>query len=146
MAAHSYASAYPADLKVDPAIKSFFEEFYKASDSPETIESYADFFTDDASLTMASSSVKGKDEIITLRKGMWAHIGARKHTVPQIFPFGNDAEEAMLQGSVDFTLINGKELSLPWGGYAKLVKADGSVKMSTYQVYIDMAPVMQALM
>lgn len=55
----SYASQYP-DLTIDPAIKQFFEEFYKISDTPDAHEKYAESFTEDATLVMASKTVKGR--------------------------------------------------------------------------------------
>lgn len=57
---HSYASEYPAGIDFDPAYKQFFEDFYAASDKPGEHEKYADNFTDDATLIMASKTVKGR--------------------------------------------------------------------------------------
>lgn len=54
----SYASEYP-DADVDPAFKRFFEEFYAISDTPHAHERYAQQFTEDATLIMASKKVKG---------------------------------------------------------------------------------------
>jgi hypothetical protein len=55
----SYSSTYP-DISVDPAVKKFYEDFYKTSDTPDAHEKYADFFTDDATLKVASKMAKGK--------------------------------------------------------------------------------------
>lgn len=57
---HSYASEYPAGIDFDPAYKKFFEDFYAVSDTPDVHENYADNFTDDATLIMASKTVKGR--------------------------------------------------------------------------------------
>lgn len=69
---------------------------------------------------------------------MWTAVDARKHTVPKIFPFGNDANEFMLYGTVDLSLKNGGSASLEWAGRAKVVKSatDGKMRMSFYQVYL----------
>jgi len=58
----SYASEYP-DVDIDPAIKKFFEEFYAISDTPDAHEKYAQQFTEDATLIMASKKVKGSSGI-----------------------------------------------------------------------------------
>lgn len=54
-----YTSQYP-DVPVDPAIKKYFEEFYKTSDTPGADEKYTNSFTEDATLIMASKTVKGR--------------------------------------------------------------------------------------
>jgi hypothetical protein len=60
---HTYASEYPAGVKVDEGIKSFFEEFYKISDTgtDEAHVKYADQFTEEATLVIASKVGKGRD-------------------------------------------------------------------------------------
>jgi hypothetical protein len=58
---HSYKSEYPAGVQVDDGIKAFFEEFYKTSDTPDAHEKYADSFTGDATLVMASKKVAGRE-------------------------------------------------------------------------------------
>jgi hypothetical protein len=55
-----YASEYPK-LDLDPDFKSFFEDFYATSDTPDAHEHYVKYFTDDATLIMASKTVKGSD-------------------------------------------------------------------------------------
>lgn len=54
-----YTSQYP-DVPVDSTLKKYFEEFYKTSDTPGADEQYANSFTEDATLIMASKTVKGK--------------------------------------------------------------------------------------
>jgi hypothetical protein len=52
--AHSYSSQYPLEVVVDEGMKAFFEEFYKTSDTLDAHDKYADSFTGDATLIMAS--------------------------------------------------------------------------------------------
>lgn len=56
----SYASEYP-DISVDPAVKAFFETFYRVSDTPDAHEEYARSFTPGATLVMASTKACGYD-------------------------------------------------------------------------------------
>lgn len=80
---------------------------------------------------------------------MWTAVDSRKHTVPKIFPFGNNADEFMLYGTVDLTLKNGGSASLEWAGRAKVVKSatDGKLRMSFYQVYlVSTSPLMNDAM
>ena len=64
--AHSYKSEYPAGVQIDDGIKAFFEEFYSTSDTPDTHEKYADSFTGDATLIMASKKGVGREGIFIL--------------------------------------------------------------------------------
>jgi hypothetical protein len=63
--AHSYKSEYPPGIQIDEGIKQFFEEFYKLSDtapvSSDAHEKYADAFTKDATLIIASKKGVGRD-------------------------------------------------------------------------------------
>jgi len=61
----SYASEYP-DVSVNPAVKHFFEQFYKISDTPDAHQQYADSFTENATLVMASKTVKGRSGMTKL--------------------------------------------------------------------------------
>ena len=54
-----YASEYP-DTPVNPGIQTFFETFYKTSDTPDAHDRYADSFTKDAVLIMASKKATGR--------------------------------------------------------------------------------------
>lgn len=56
----SYASEYP-NVPFDPSYKNFFEHFYKTSDTPDAHDKYADAFTQDATLIMASKKAQGRD-------------------------------------------------------------------------------------
>jgi hypothetical protein len=58
---HSYKSEYPSGVQIDDGIKAFFEEFYKTSDTPDVHEKYADNFTKDATLIMASKKGVGRE-------------------------------------------------------------------------------------
>jgi hypothetical protein len=56
-----YSASVPSDGAVKPEIKTYFEKFYAISDTPDGHERYADFFTTDATLIMASNKVQGRD-------------------------------------------------------------------------------------
>jgi len=57
---HTYKSEYPAGVEIDVDIKTFFEEFYKLSDTPEAHEQYANSFTSDATVVMGIKKVTGR--------------------------------------------------------------------------------------
>ena len=59
--AHSYSSQYPLEVVVDEGMKAFFEEFYKTSDTLDAHDKYADSFTGDATLIMASKKAVGRE-------------------------------------------------------------------------------------
>ncbi|KAJ4337966.1 hypothetical protein N0V87_004314 [Didymella glomerata] len=134
----AYASEYPS-VEFDSAYKEFFKQFYATSDTPDAHEKYVENFTDDATLIMASKKVKGSDEILALRRGMWEKVASRKHKAIQIFPFGPNSDECMLYGTVQYGLKTGGESGVDWAARAHLVKDGGKVKMDFYQVYLDTA-------
>lgn len=143
---HTYASQYPQGLKIDQGIKEFFEEFYKISDTgtEEAHERYADSWIDGGTLVMASKVGKGRDEILAIRKGAWEKVASRLHSPLKIFPFGENASEVMLYGTVAYVLKDGRKADVAWGARANLVKDDGKWKFEYYQVYLDTAAMQNA--
>ena len=75
-------------------------------------------------------------EILGLRKGLWEKVASRAHRPLKIFPYGPNANEVMLHGTVKYELKAGGENVVEWAAYAHLVKIDGIVKMDFYQVYL----------
>jgi hypothetical protein len=131
-----YTSSYPG-TSFSPSYKRFFESFYQISDSADAHSQYVDQFTPDATLIMASKRCEGSDEILALRKGMWEKVKSRKHTPTKIFPFGEDSDEVMLFGRVEYVMKEGdREAGLDWAARARLVEEGGVVRMAFYQVYL----------
>jgi hypothetical protein len=58
---HSYASQYPANVPAADGIKAFFEAFYQTSDTPDIHDAYADSFTTNATVIMASKKAVGRE-------------------------------------------------------------------------------------
>jgi len=59
----SYKPEYPAGVEIDVGIKTFFEEFYKLSDTPEAHDQYANCFAKDATVVMGTKKVVGRPSI-----------------------------------------------------------------------------------
>jgi hypothetical protein len=51
-------------LDLDPDFKSFFQDFYATSDTPAAHEHYVKYFTDDATLIMASRKAQGSEGLL----------------------------------------------------------------------------------
>ncbi|TKX27601.1 hypothetical protein C1H76_0025 [Elsinoe australis] len=66
-----YKSSWPASQQHDPAYVSFFEKFYQVSDTPDAHDEYADSFTPDATVIMASKKVEGRDGYFPLTSYPW---------------------------------------------------------------------------
>lgn len=75
-------------------------------------------------------------EILETRKGMWAKVSARRHTVHKVFPFGNGSNEFMLYGVVNYTFKTGGQGTADWAGRAVLKEQDGVWRFKFYQVYL----------
>ncbi|TVY44120.1 hypothetical protein LOCC1_G003999 [Lachnellula occidentalis] len=140
----SYQSKFPPNVSVQKGIAEYFENFYKTSDTPDAHGKYAESFTKNATMIMASKISEGYDEILATRKGMWDAVRSRHHHVEKIFPFGPDANEVMLCGTVAYELKDGRKAAVPWGARATLVNELGGWKMGFYQVYLDTAAMQNA--
>ncbi|KAL4871577.1 hypothetical protein BDV12DRAFT_164000 [Aspergillus spectabilis] len=116
---------------------SFLESFYSISDTESRHDAYVDSFTENATLIMGPKSAKGKDEIFTLRHGLWTHVASRKHTPERIY-FGGE-NELMLYGTVRYVLKSQPEgeVEVPWAGRVVFEEVEGGLKMGFYQVYLD---------
>lgn len=68
----TYVGQVPSDVKLDPRIVPFYENFYRVSDSPEAHDEYVDAMTSDGLLIMGTKKATGKDELMALRKGLWS--------------------------------------------------------------------------
>jgi hypothetical protein len=66
--ASQYNSEYPAVVDFDDAFKEFISEFYRISDTPDAHETYAQQYTDDATLVMASKKVVGVEGTVSLSR------------------------------------------------------------------------------
>ncbi|TGO87198.1 hypothetical protein BPOR_0243g00070 [Botrytis porri] len=144
MSQHSYKSEYPQGDEVDEGIREFFEAFYKLSDTEEKHEEYANQFAEDAEVIMGVKRVKGREEILAFRKGMWEKVASRLHTAHKIFPFGKGSTEVMLFGVVAYGLKDGRKADVEWAGRAQMVQEGGNWKLGFYQVYLDSAAVQNA--
>ncbi|KAK0260557.1 hypothetical protein LTS09_004854 [Friedmanniomyces endolithicus] len=131
-----YTAKVPSGDLVKPEIRSFYESFYAVSDTPDAHEKYATFFTQNARLIMASNEANGRDEILSMRKGMWEKVAKRSHKPEKIFSFGPGSNEVMLYGTVDYELKDGKKTGVEWSARARFVDEDGALKMELYQVYL----------
>ena len=67
---------------------------------------------------------------------MWEHVASRQHTPVKVFPFGANADEVMLYGTVAYGLKSGKSNVVDWAARAHLVEEDATMKMDFYQVYL----------
>jgi hypothetical protein len=159
--AQQYVSSVPSDGSLKPGIASFFESFYAVSDTAAAHEQYADHFTSDAKLIMASKETSGRDGkakkkrmeidvyrffqsahvipagIIEMRHGMWEKVASRSHKPSMIYPFGKGGDDVMLHGTVDYELKDGKRAEgIEWAARAKFGAENGGLKMVFYQVYL----------
>ncbi|EMG48386.1 hypothetical protein SBY92_003293 [Candida maltosa Xu316] len=131
---------------ISPKLKQFITNFYKASDSPPpatAADPYLDYFTSSSPLLMGLKKVTGHEEITGLRKAMWEKVTNRHHVVNNVAEI--EPNQILLNGYVDYTLINGKAVTTDWAGFMKLVEEGDSYKMEYYQVYLDPSAAAKAL-
>lgn len=139
----TYKGALPDQVKVDRRLPEFFERFYAVSDNPseESHEEYANSVTKDGTLIMGIKEATGYDDILALRKGLWSGpVKTRLHHLEKIFPFGNNSDEVMLYGYVEYGLKNEKDITVNWAARALMTEEGGKLKMKHYQVYLVSCP------
>ncbi|KAK3947570.1 hypothetical protein QBC32DRAFT_318687 [Pseudoneurospora amorphoporcata] len=144
-----YEPIWPKDLDLSliptSTTSQFITSFFQVSDNPDLTEEWLSFFHKEAKLVMGDKVAEGKEEIRTLRKGMWEKVKARKHTVQKVFPafahpqprtstgagaMDDDVLEFMVYGTVDYTLRETetgeekKEEKMDWAAHAKLIRRD----------------------
>lgn len=141
---------YSPDIQNNEKLKEFIVKFYKASDkaprSDEQHDPYLDFFTTNSPLVMGLKKVEGDQEIAQLRQGMWEKVTHRHHVVNNVAEINE--KEILLNGYVEYTLINGKNVTTEWAGHMKLENSTGGengYKMNYYQVYLDPSAAAKAL-
>jgi hypothetical protein len=152
--ASAYQASYPDDTTFDLAIKEFLEKFYAMSDDPEvTAEAYADNFTDGATLVMGKNRAVGRSglrfrsllaalglliiaEISALRRPMWNEVSARQHRPLMVFPFGSNAREVMLYGTVSYQMKDCRRSSIEWSARAAFTVVEETVRLEFYQVWL----------
>ncbi|KAK4552461.1 hypothetical protein LTR86_010304 [Recurvomyces mirabilis] len=139
-----YQADVPAGELVKSEIKDYYEHFYAISDTPEAHQKYAELYTKNARLIMASNEANGRDEILKMRQGMWEKVAKRSHKPTKIFSFGGDSDEVMLYGTVDYELKDGRKTNVDWSARSHFRHEDGQLKMDFYQVYLDSAAMAQA--
>lgn len=110
---------------------------------------------------MGTRSATGHDAILALRQANWAGpVKSRRHVVERVYPFGtsvssgdadgeegkkgDDALEVFLNGTVEYGLKNGRDVTIEWAAKAVFVevsvdggedKASG-LRFKFYQVYL----------
>lgn len=67
---------------------------------------------------------------------MWEHVESRKHEPVKVFPFGANASEVMLHGTVLYGLKSGLSQRADWAALAHLGEDSGVVRLAFYRVYL----------
>ncbi|CAX42089.1 unnamed protein product [Candida dubliniensis CD36] len=140
---------YSPGIERNEKLKEFIVKFYRASDkAPPSDEQdpYLEFFAIDSPLVMGLKKVNGHEKIAQLRQGMWEKVTHRHHVVNNVAEINEN--EILLNGYVEYTLINGKNVTTEWAGHIKLANSPGSengYKMNYYQVYLDPSAAAKAL-
>ncbi|KAL2213252.1 hypothetical protein CC79DRAFT_1391214 [Sarocladium strictum] len=151
-----YFPLYPHRDDLDPDVRTFITNFYRASDMPKSNELWISYFTSDAQVTMGNDQGQGVQEIRALRARMWDGVESRKHTVSKVFParfkelspspeIGNGGKggehELMLFGEVHRVLTDGSEVRIPWATHAIVKKVSEGErqewKLSHYRVWLQ---------
>ncbi|KAK6454895.1 uncharacterized protein RJT20DRAFT_53214 [Scheffersomyces xylosifermentans] len=138
-------TTYSADIAKNAELHRFITDFYKVSDvkPPAENDPYLDYFVESATVIMASNKFEGSNAIAGMRHGMWTYVTKRHHVALNVATVVED-KDYLINGYVDYTLTNGKELRSEWAAFARFSSEDKS-KMEFYQVYLDPTKMKEAL-
>ncbi|GAA5911616.1 hypothetical protein JCM8208_005692 [Rhodotorula glutinis] len=138
----SYPFSHPPSV---PAVQlDFLQRFYHASDRPDAIDEYLSFLSPNVDFVMGLNAVNGHDAVRQIRQNMWGGVVERSHRPRAVFSAG-DARELMLHGTVSYGLRDGSRVdNVGWAALVVFAEGD-ELKMRRYQVWLDGAPLSQAL-
>ncbi|KAK6197615.1 uncharacterized protein RJT21DRAFT_123443 [Scheffersomyces amazonensis] len=139
-------TTYSKDLENNTKLQQFITNFYKISDlkPPTENDPYLNFVSESPTIVMGSNKFEGRANIAAMRKGMWTFVTHRHH-VPQNVSTVVEDKRYLVNGYVEYTLTNGKQLSTDWAAYIEF--GEGlELKLNYYQVYLDTAPMKAAVL
>ncbi|ROW16511.1 hypothetical protein VPNG_02794 [Cytospora leucostoma] len=139
-------NAWPDSL-TDPETRQLLETFYELSNAPNSAsdidaneEALADLFHPVKGVyQLASRRAEGRDEILALRKALFAYIPRRDHTAVKLFTFGGDQTQIMVLGRVAYGHHAGHETSGDWAAKTVLTRVGGEVKFLEVNIIMDTA-------
>jgi len=142
-------------MTLAPAVQSFVDSFYAASDvGPSGHQAYVEHFHPSSTLVMGPVEYKDHAGIMHFRESGWEKVASRKHVVKGVYTKakaaavdGKNADtdadidgQVMLYGHVDYGMKDGSEKKgVEWAGRMDLrpdEKDSGKLKLHFYQVYI----------
>ncbi|KAF2659435.1 hypothetical protein K491DRAFT_712711 [Lophiostoma macrostomum CBS 122681] len=134
-----YLSEYPPDCKVNPDIQALIRHYYTQVDTQGRHVEYSECFAEDGVLVVPQGrEFHGRDAIRDVHQGMWSGVAKRVHRPTKIYPFGNDASEVTIIGTVEYWPDDGSYLKKDMAAVAKYQKnlRTGLVEMSRLQVWL----------
>jgi hypothetical protein len=75
-------------------------------------------------------------DIAALRRPMWNEVSFRQHRPLRVFPFGSDAREVMLHGTVSYQMKDSRQSSTEWSARAVFAVVNEAVRFEFYQVWL----------
>lgn len=105
----------------DTKLQKFVTDFYAASDvAPPGSgrDPYLKFFVEPATVVMATNVNKGVEGITAMRQAMWKTVTHRLHVPLNVASI--NATEKLVNGTVEYTLVGGKNVKVEWAAYIKL--------------------------
>ncbi|KAH7116766.1 hypothetical protein B0J11DRAFT_100520 [Dendryphion nanum] len=134
-----YSSEYPPANNLHPDIQAFIRHYYTQVDTQGRHTEYSECWTEDGVLIVPSGvEFRGRESIRNLHSGMWNGVPKRLHRPSKIYPFGNDADEVMILGSVEYWPDDGPYVKKDMAARAKYQRNanSGKIEMSSLQVWL----------
>ncbi|KAF2740953.1 hypothetical protein EJ04DRAFT_423933 [Polyplosphaeria fusca] len=99
----AYVSEYPPGCRLDPSIKSLIRHYYTQVDTQGKHREYSECWAEAGILIVSDGKeFRGRDAISGVHLGMWNSIPKRTHRPLKVYPFGDDATEVAIIGTVEY--------------------------------------------
>jgi len=147
--ARTAGASWPSNTAVPGEVKKLLDLFLSLLDLNEDTSGIAlvdHIFTQDAIFKTSSATFTGAQEIKESRKGAWAIVEKRNHTINKCYTCNNDASDILCIGDAVLNLKNGKEVV---GNFISRTVLMGTStpepRIKYFEVWGDTAPMMKAM-
>ncbi|KAK7189132.1 fungal specific transcription factor [Paraphaeosphaeria sporulosa] len=134
-----YVSEYPPTCTIDPSIKALISHYYQQVDTKGKHVEYSECWIEDGTLVVPNGQeFTGREAIRNLHSGMWDGVPRRLHRPRKVFPFGDNADEVVIIGTVEYWPEDGPYKKQDMAARAKYRKDSntGEVKIVRLQVWL----------
>ena len=128
---------------VSAPVRKLLQDFYHLSNAASSHTEHkkdeqklVSLFTPDGVYEFAGKKNEGHEAILAFRAGLFSNIGHRDHQVVKVYPFGNNDQDLLALGEVEYRGLDGASHKEQWAGRYAIVQDGGELKFKQVQIFI----------